>query len=263
MTTIDKAGRRDDWHIADDIDRPGSTSERKPSAPMDPKRDAEPLDPWRHSPSYDADLRAFVGNETRKALSAKTYLGMDPASEKRDVEELKEECPSTSVTVIAHSKREGCVTVAGHTYDLGTEKGRSDFATLLRAQGLSEGRARQVAQVLERAMPRSRDELANLALQWVKGERGEPLPSRLVLGGACNVGLFDAKRPNASLFYADLMALARAMPRAAAQIEHVELRGGRGPVSGMNDNEWFTAFPKLRSIEATWLGHHATRIRVG
>ena len=71
------------------------------------------------------------------------------------------------------------------------------------------------------------DEIAYLALAWVKGERGEPVPSRLVVSGhSSGADVWDENPDGHGTLELDLVRkLAALMPRAAAQIEDVQLAG--------------------------------------
>lgn len=114
--------------------------------------------------------------------------------------------------------------------------------------GLREPQRQAVVEVLLRAPESGRSELAQLAATWAPGERGEVIPGRLLLSGhGDGEQLFgddhDALRAE------DIQALARAMPRAAAQIDALHIgacQHGYAPrIEG-----WVAAFPNVRSVWA-------------
>lgn len=133
--------------------------------------------------------------------------------------------------------------------DLGTREGSVAFAGSL---GVSDACASRVARVLHRASPGSRDELAGLAQVFARGERGEAMPSRLVLSGhSGGVSLFDGAGKVGALSLSDVRALAAAMPNAAARVEDLMLSacntGHPAAASyGPGLDTWREAFPNLK-----------------
>lgn len=105
------------------------------------------------------------------------------------------------------------------TYDLTHEAGINEFAMSL---GLSGEQTQKVADVLNRAGGDARDELAMLAREFAKAEKGGTIPSRLVLSGH-NVGSGIWGDDNGKMSWDLLGQLTEAMPRAARQIEDVHL----------------------------------------
>ena len=94
---------------------------------------------------------------------------------------------------------------------------------------------------MNRADPDAKDELAQLTKTWAKGERGEEIPSRLVLSGH-SVGDGVWGDHNGEIYRRDIADLAKAMPRAAAQVEDLHISGcysgGQGDV-----DSWRGIFP--------------------
>lgn len=141
-----------------------------------------------------------------------------------------------------------------HVVDLGTEEGTRAFTASL---GLPAAQASEVARVLDGARPGSRDELAGIAAVFARGERGEAMPTRLVLSGhSVGAGVYDGRDSGHLLRFADVFALAKAMPKAASKVEHVMLSacssGYGAPVPGewighVPLPAWSAHFPNLRT----------------
>jgi hypothetical protein len=160
----------------------------------------------------------------------------------------------TKVDLISDSKAGDDKLVLGRgrtatTYDLTTETGRNDFVKTL---GLPNSQAAQIAEVLKKAGPDARDEFAQLAKAWAAGEKGGPVPGRLVLsghsGGSSIYGDEDGFT-NGS-FKRDLLTeLAKAMPKAAAQVQDLALSacycGGENSIL-----KWKEGFPNAKTVLA-------------
>lgn len=141
--------------------------------------------------------------------------------------------------------------------DLATPEGAHAFVDTL---GISEETATALVSILVEALPGSRDELGALASVFARGERGEDVPSRLVLSGHCTgESVYDGSGVLGALRFADVLSLARAMPRAAAQIEdvmlsacnsgHENLPAGMAP-AGVAIGAWRESFPNLKTVWA-------------
>jgi len=133
----------------------------------------------------------------------------------------------------------------GKTYNLTTPDGVSGFVGSLK---LPEAQSAKIEEVLNRADPDAKDELAQLTKTWAKGERGEEIPSRLVLSGH-SVGDGVWGDHNGEIYRRDIADLAKAMPRAAAQVEDLHISGcysgGQGDV-----DSWKGIFPKAKTVWA-------------
>lgn len=133
--------------------------------------------------------------------------------------------------------------------DLSSWEGAHAFAEQL---GVGEKCSVDVARVLLRAAEGSRDELAGLATIFACGERGEPMPGRLVLSGhSTGYSIYDGAGRLGGLRLADVQALARAMPRAAAGIEDLMLSAcNTGHPTGVSQGpgleSWRDVFPNLK-----------------
>ncbi len=107
----------------------------------------------------------------------------------------------------------------GVVHDLARADERARFVASL---GLPRGVANDVERVLANAVPRSRRELAMLALAWAPAYRDEPIPSRLVVSGH-GTGETFFETDDDELRTSDLLALGRAMPDAATKIRSIHL----------------------------------------
>jgi hypothetical protein len=111
--------------------------------------------------------------------------------------------------------------VGGVVLDLSTPEGALAFT---RTFGLSPEQTAAVAKVIVEALADARDELGRIAEVWAAAERGEPIPSRLLLSGH-SVGTGVWGDENGTLTLDAIEALAMAMPTAARAIEDVHVSG--------------------------------------
>jgi hypothetical protein len=126
-------------------------------------------------------------------------------------------------------------------FDLKTDQGVKDFAASL---GLPPKQTAEIEKVLKDAVPDARDELAVIAKDWAKAENGGRCSSRLVLSGHHAGPKFWGE--NGTLQERDLAALAKAMPKAAAQVEDLHTAGCySGGYS--NAEDWRQVFPNLQT----------------
>jgi hypothetical protein len=185
------------------------------------------------------------------------YVGMNGVGAQCDREAALLARSGRGVRVsIAHGERDARLgadraLVGGVAIELGTEEGAQRFA---RALGLSSAAADQIAAVLFAAPSGSRDELAGIACVFARGERGEDVPSRLVLSGhSVGNAVYDGAGALGALRFVDVFALARAMPRAAAQIEDVMLSACNSGHEHGDDFQiaigaWAEPFPNLKTV---------------
>jgi hypothetical protein len=179
------------------------------------------------------------------------YLGMNSLGNQN----AREAANIPGATVIAHSEDgpNGAdhILVAGKLVDLATTAGARAFTDSL---GLPKAQADTIASVLVDAHTGSRDELAGLAQVFARAEHGQSIPSRLVLSGHCyGTSLWDGSATNkdGTLTLSSVAALAKAMPKAAAQIEDVMLSacstGYDAEPDKVSLGEWKQCFPNLKS----------------
>lgn len=149
---------------------------------------------------------------------------------------------------VAPGRARGAEGVAyrGRTYPLNTE---TEQAAFVEALGLPAEVAARVRLVLkETEWTEERVTLAGLAAAWAPAERGGSVPSRLILSGHSAGDLIWGDR-EMELGRKDLERLARAMPKAAAQIEDLLLHGCN-TAGSERVSQWGAAFPNLRTVWA-------------
>jgi len=159
----------------------------------------------------------------------------------------------TKVTLIQDAKKDDTLTVgagkAKKTFDLTSAAGRKDFVATL---GLPAAQSAKLEKVLEDAGPDARDELAQIARVWAEGEKGGKVPGRLVLSGHSAGGSIwggEDGFTNGSLRRNVLTDLAKAMPKAAAQVQDVAISacycGGEDSIM-----KWKEGFPNAKTVLA-------------
>lgn len=180
------------------------------------------------------------------------FLGMNKFAE----EEAKAlRAKGVKVDVIKQSDQPDTITTgegpSAQHHDLRTDDGRKNFVKTL---GLPAPQSQQIENVLKRAGADTRDELARLAQAWAPGEKGQAIPGRLVLsghsGGTSIYGDESGFR-NGYLNVRSVTDLARAMPKAAGQVEDLALSACyAGQEKDMAN--WRQGFPNLK----TAIGYH-------
>lgn len=135
------------------------------------------------------------------------------------------------------------------TFDLTTAADRKAFVKTL---GLPPDQSAKIESVLERAGADTRDEFAQLAQAWAAGEKGGQVPGRLVLSGHSggNSIYGDEDGFSNGFFRRELLTeLAKAMPKAAAQVEDIALSacycGGESSIM-----KWKDGFPNAKTVLA-------------
>ncbi len=157
------------------------------------------------------------------------------------------------VKVVHDTKVNDQIKVGRNTYDLTTPTGREDFVKTL---GLPKSQSDEIVKILARSGPDTRDELAQLAQIWAEGEKGGKVPGRMVLSGHSvgdvlwgEEGKGKSKFENGWLSRDDFTALAKAMPKAAAQVQDIAISacfcGGED-----NLNKWKEGFPNAKTVTA-------------
>lgn len=186
------------------------------------------------------------------------YVGMNDSSTARELDALRQGNPGITPVLPdgpdnVRSRRDDSYFVTpkgvkGHHADLATKKGREAFVKFL---DVPPATAKKIAAVLAKAPEGLRDELAQLAVGWAAAERGERGASRLVLSGHSDGDKIWGERGEDSeaLTPKLLGELARAMPKAAAQVEDLAISacscGGRATIE-----EWKKDFPNLKTLLA-------------
>ena len=186
------------------------------------------------------------------------YVGMNDSSAAQELAAIRQGNPGitpvrTDGPDNVRSKRDDSyfitpLGVKGRHVDLGTAKGRADFVKFL---DVPPATAKRIEAVLAKAPKGLRDELAQMAVGWAAAERGDRGPSRLVLSGHSDGDNVWGERggEDEALTPKLLMELAKAMPRAAAQVEDLAISacscGGKETVE-----QWRAAFPNLKTMLA-------------
>ena len=170
------------------------------------------------------------------------YLGMNADATTRAVRLMKRRA---DVTVISNVGPQDRVRVAGQLYDL---RGKAGIAAFAKSLNLPAKNAAGVRSALAMCEKDAKDELADLAVIWAQGEKGAPIPSRLVLAGHSNGdGVWGDG--NGSLRLGPLLELSRALPHATAQIEDAFVTGcySGGEVTM---DQYLLIFPRAKTIWA-------------
>jgi hypothetical protein len=216
----------------------------RPRAPSPPRLSAATQQ------KIDADLAAFVNAATAKPPPVPRpndrvlYVGMNDPSLRAEVGALR----ATGASVTTVLRQDGTtVRLEGVDHDLSTGDGCARFANALAAKhGMSAEAANEIAAALESLGTGGRDELARVAMALAPGERGASIPSRIVLSGhSTGRGVYNGSD---QLSFQAVIALARAMPRAARQIEDLHLSGCFTAGQIFDKDVWKMAFPNLKTI---------------
>lgn len=190
------------------------------------------------SAHIDGGLAEFVRASAKR--DDILHVGMNRSSADAEVKALSRQA---HVTALAHDGMP----------DLNTAAGREALAAMLRARGMGSEQADAVLRVIDDTNPTGKDEIAQLALLWTAGERGEAVPGRLVLSGHSSGDVFWDGGGDGELAFDDVRRLARVMPRAAAQIEDIHISacstGGQAALAE-NRASWLEAFPSLKTFWA-------------
>lgn len=171
------------------------------------------------------------------------YVGLNPESETIELAALRR---TGKVRALVEPTSEGEVAMGGSRFDLSR---RGQIEAFVRMLALDPRVAPGVEAALRAAESGSREKIAQIAVVFAEAERGTPIPSRLVISG--HSGGLDVFGEHGWLVLADLQRLARAMPRAAANIEDIHFSAcstsGQAGVDGERE-AWREVFPNLTTI---------------
>lgn len=152
------------------------------------------------------------------------------------------------VTQINDPNDSESLSVGSTTYDFTVDADRKAFVTTL---GLSPEMTDKLVEVIKNAQSTvkgSRSELAQIIRMWAPAERGETIPSRLVLSGH-SLGGGDVWGNQGEVYRDDIRAIAEIMHNAAKLIEDIHVAacycGGQTDVM-----EWLGIFPNLKTVWA-------------
>lgn len=172
-----------------------------------------------------------------------TFVGMNPTGQGEAAEFARRS--GTRTTFIGNAREQDRVEEGGRTYDL---RDRAGIDAYTRTFGLGEDQRRRVADAIETAGPGARDEAARLARHWSTAERGGTIPSRMVISGH-SVGNGVWGDGNGTLSVDTMRNLARAMPKAAGQVEDLHIAGCySGGRNGLD--KWREVFPNAKTVWA-------------
>ncbi|MFH1808841.1 MAG: hypothetical protein ABIJ09_08845 [Pseudomonadota bacterium] len=176
------------------------------------------------------------------------FVGMNPPTRESagapyEAQQLRN--AGANLSSVLPGKEADHIKVGGRDYDLNDDGQRLGFARTL---GLPADQTQKIADAIGAGNSNAKDELAGIAQQWAKGERGEHMPSRMVISGH-NVGSGPWGDGNGQLSWTSLKGLAEAMPRAVGQIEDLNISacysGGTSSQRTYKD-----IFPNLKTLWA-------------
>jgi hypothetical protein len=237
------------WKIADDFDRDGNRNTL-----IDRRADGTQAPAGKALSQLGLLMQNNDVSETQTAPAQAPnddilFVGMNNATRvsagaQHEINKLRGR--GNNVTAVTDSKvGDDKIKVGGTTYDLTTDDGRKGFANTL---GLPAEQSQKIADAIGTASRDGKDELAGIAQVWAKGERGEKMPSRMVLSGH-HVGSAVWGDGNGELSWKALQNLSNAMPNAAKQVEDVHIAACySGGASKWN--KYKSIFPNAKTIWA-------------
>jgi len=181
------------------------------------------------------------------------FIGMNKYAQ-QEAQALREQ--GADVKVVSDAPKNDTIKVGRTTYDL-TDRAQVDqFVDTL---GLKDpAQKAKIADIIKNAGPDAKDELAQLAQVWAKGENGGKVPGRVVLSGHSNGSTLWGKETdkngktifeNGKIIRDEFIALAKAMPKAAGQVEDLALSacycGGEDMLKA-----WKEGFPNAKTVLA-------------
>ena len=192
-------------------------------------------DPIRRQPSNDRVVHLGMNKDSVEEVKALRSKGVNVESIQDTFEPGKVTMNNTGQSV---------------TYDLTK---REDVDKLAYSFKLPAEQTKKVADAIWNTDLGARDEISQLARIWAKGERGEGMPSRLILSGHhVGSGIWGDNNGEAGhnrLKWQDLQSLATAMPTAARNVEDLHVAacysGGEEKMK-----EYRAIFPEAKTIWA-------------
>jgi hypothetical protein len=170
------------------------------------------------------------------------FVGLNPTSP-HEASQLRKR--GNGVVFIGDAAKPDTVAANGKTYDLSREDQLTAFAGLL---GLPSGQTKDVQDAIRSAGSDARDEIASVAWMWATAEKGGHVPGRFVLSGH-SIGERFWGDNNGRLQRDSVHKLAKAMPKAAAQVEDLHLSACY--CGGLTDLlVWQQIFPNVSTIWA-------------
>lgn len=179
----------------------------------------------------------------RRSNNDVLLVGMNTATANHEATHLRNR--GVNVTQVKDAAVNDTIKVGATTYDLTKDEGVKGFVSTL---GLPQAQSDQIADVIRGGGNDARDELAQVAQVWAKGEKGGAVPSRLMISAHSTGGMYWGDG-NGTIQRASIMKLADAMPQAARQVQDIHLSAC---YSGGQDamNAYRGAFPNAKTIWA-------------
>lgn len=179
----------------------------------------------------------------RRSNNDVLMVGMNTATANHEVAHLRGR--GLDVTQLRDTAVDDTIKVGGTTYDLTQDHGIQGFVSTL---GLPRAQGDKIADVIRGGGSDARDELAQIAQVFAKGEKGGTIPSRLMISSHSTGGVYWGDG-NGTIQRSSIMQLAEAMPQAARQVQDIHLSAC---YSGGQDamNAYRAAFPNAKTIWA-------------
>lgn len=175
-----------------------------------------------------------MGTETRTSAGAK-----------HEIKELRKTARGEVIGITDSKVGNDKIRVSGQTYDLATPEGRAGFTDTL---GLPPEQSQKIADAIGNVGEDGKDEFAQLAQVWARGEQGESIPSRMILSGH-HVGSAIWGDNNGRISWDNLKELSDAMPNAANQVKDLHLSACYS-AGDAKFNQYRDIFPNLRTAWA-------------
>ncbi|MGV3524040.1 MAG: hypothetical protein ACO1RX_07445 [Candidatus Sericytochromatia bacterium] len=191
-------------------------------------------------PVDQTDVRQRAAADFHPTNDKILFLGINPSATP-EAAALRRSAGAGNVTEIT-DRPNGVLD--GH--DLNTDAGIDSFVASL---GLPEATQTEMGTFLRDLSPEVRDEYAQIAKAWAPGERGEAVPSRLVLSGHSNGDALFSEVDRGTISFDDIGRMARMMPQAAAQVEDVHISGCNSGFR-VNSEIFKQHFPNLKTFWA-------------
>jgi hypothetical protein len=239
-------------HVGSAARRPTPSRAEEPTphtaAPAPPRpREATTFRPSAAVESARATSVAEFARRAKPGNDDVLYVGLNSKSSKAEAGALATR--HGHVTTI-RGTRDTTVELGGRSFDLSSRAGIDGFTRALADKhGLPEATRARIGAVLAQTPSTARDELAQIAALWAPGERGGRVPSRLVLSGH-SLGHGDVHADGVLLPFAQIQALARALPGAAAQVEDIHLSACTTVGELSQTDTWTKSFPNLNTLWA-------------
>jgi len=231
------------WKAADDFDNDGTRGSL-----IDVDRAGQPTDAGKAAGAFGALL---AKGELQPSNDGIVLVGMNEDN-KHEARNLRRQGANV---IGVHDSAAGNdkISSGGRTYDLTDGGQRLAFAQSL---GLPPEQTQKIADAIGSAkydgwgsaQTDAMDEVAQLAKIWAKAEHGGAIPSRMIISGH-HVGSAVWGDDNGEVSWGTLQKLADAMPRAAAQVEDLNVSACYSGGAQMQ-SKYEGIFPNLKTVWA-------------